>query len=72
MHRLLVAAILLAASLAAFAQGDAKVASGLKEALSIGASKAVRLTGVTDGFAGNPAIKSGCRKSSGLWRRVCG
>ena len=57
MHRLLVAAFVLAASVTAFGQGDAKVASGLKEALSIGASKAVRLTGVTDGFAGNPAIK---------------
>ena len=39
MHRLLVGAIFLAGSVTAFAQGDAKVASGLKEALSIGASK---------------------------------
>jgi hypothetical protein len=57
MHRLLVPAIVLATVVTAYAQGDAKVASGLKEALSIGASKAVQLTGVKDGFAGNTAIK---------------
>jgi Protein of unknown function (DUF4197) len=63
MHRLLAATILLATSTTAFGQGDAKVASGLKEALSIGASQAVRLTGVTDGFAGNSAIKIGMPES---------
>jgi len=38
---------------------DAKVASGLKEALSIGTTNAVKLTGVTDGYFGNPLIKIG-------------
>lgn len=57
MHRLLVPAMILATGVTAFAQSDAKVASGLKEALSVGASKAVELTGVKDGFAANPAIK---------------
>ncbi len=36
---------------------DSKVASGLKEALRIGAENAVNLTGKTDGYFGNPAIK---------------
>jgi hypothetical protein len=36
---------------------DPKVASGLKEALQVGAGKAVELTGQTDGFFGNAAIK---------------
>jgi hypothetical protein len=36
---------------------ESKVASGLKEALQVGASKAVSLTGRTDGYFGNEAIK---------------
>ena len=57
MQRLLASAIILATAVTAFDQSDAKVASGLKEALSVGASKAVQLTGVKDGFYGNRAIK---------------
>ncbi len=36
---------------------ESKVASGLKEALKVGASKAVNLTGRTDGYFRNEAIK---------------
>jgi hypothetical protein len=36
---------------------DSKVASGLKEALQVGADNAVKLTGKTDGYFGNQAIK---------------
>lgn len=36
---------------------DSKIASGLKQALQIGAENAVRLTGKTDGYFGNEAIK---------------
>lgn len=36
---------------------DSKIASGLKEALQIGADNAVRLTGQPDGYFGNQAIK---------------
>lgn len=36
---------------------DSKVASGLKEALRVGANNAVKLTGKTDGYFGNEAIK---------------
>ncbi len=36
---------------------DAKVASGLKEALKVGTENAVRLTGRTDGYFRNEAIK---------------
>jgi hypothetical protein len=36
---------------------DSKVASGLKEALKIGAENAVKFTGKTDGYFGNEAIK---------------
>lgn len=36
---------------------DSKVASGLKQALEVGADKAVTLTGTTDGYFGNQAIK---------------
>jgi hypothetical protein len=36
---------------------DGQVASGLKEALSVGTTKAVDLTGAQDGFWGNSAIK---------------
>jgi hypothetical protein len=39
------------------AGGDARIASGLKEALSIGTANAVKLTGATDGFFGNSLIK---------------
>jgi hypothetical protein len=38
-------------------QSDAKVASGLKEALQIGAQNAVNLTGKTGGYFNNEAIK---------------
>ncbi len=38
-------------------QGDSKTASGLKEALQIGTDHAVDLTGKTDGFFKNEAIK---------------
>lgn len=51
---------LLTTALFAFPQSDVsdvKVASGLKEALGIGASKAVQLTGMQDGFWGNQDIK---------------
>lgn len=36
---------------------DSKVASGLKEALRVGADNSVKLTGKTDGYFGNQAIK---------------
>lgn len=36
---------------------DSKIASGLKEALQVGAGNAVKLTGKTDGYYGNQAIK---------------
>ncbi|GAC1682444.1 MAG: DUF4197 domain-containing protein [Candidatus Acidiferrum sp.] len=36
---------------------DSKVASGLKEALRVGADNSVKLTGKTDGYFGNEAIK---------------
>jgi hypothetical protein len=36
---------------------DSKVASGLKEALHVGADNAVKLTGRRDGYFGNEAIK---------------
>jgi hypothetical protein len=39
------------------ALSDSKVASGLKEALQVGADNAVKLTGKTDGYFGNQAIK---------------
>jgi hypothetical protein len=39
------------------ANSESKVGSGLKEALSIGTSNAVNLTGAPDGFWGNAAIK---------------
>ena len=51
------AALFSLAALPATAQSDAKVASGLKEALSIGTVNAVKLTGATDGYFGNPLIK---------------
>lgn len=37
--------------------GEAKIASGLKEALQVGATHAVQMTGRKDGFWGNQAIK---------------
>jgi hypothetical protein len=37
--------------------GDTKIASGLKEALRVGAENAVKLTGKTDGYYRNEAIK---------------
>lgn len=39
------------------ALSDSRVALGLKEALRVGADNAVKLTGKTDGYFGNPAIK---------------
>jgi hypothetical protein len=39
------------------ALGDDKIVSGLKEALSVGTEKTVNLTGDTDGFLKNEAIK---------------
>lgn len=36
---------------------DSKIASGLKEALQVGADNSVKLTGKTDGYFGNQAIK---------------
>jgi hypothetical protein len=36
---------------------DSKIASGLKQALQVGADNAVKLTGRTDGYFGNEAIK---------------
>jgi len=36
---------------------DSKIASGLKEALQVGANNAVKLTGKPDGYFGNAAIK---------------
>lgn len=38
---------------------DSKIASGLKQALQIGADKAVSLTGRPGGYANNPAIRIG-------------
>ncbi len=55
----LIPALLLSA-ISAFAQGalsDSKIASGLKEALQVGATNAVKLTGKPDGYFANPAIK---------------
>lgn len=39
------------------ALSDTKIASGLKEALQVGATNAVKLTGRPDGYFGNAAIK---------------
>ena len=39
------------------ALSDTKIASGLKEALQVGATNAVKQTGRTDGYFGNAAIK---------------
>lgn len=39
------------------ALSDSKIASGLKEALQVGATNAVALTGKRDGYFGNQAIK---------------
>lgn len=39
------------------ALSDSKITSGLKEALQVGATNAVNLTGKRDGYFGNPAIK---------------
>ena len=36
---------------------DSKIASGLKEALQVGANNAVKLTGQPNGYFGNAAIK---------------
>lgn len=37
--------------------GEAKIASGLREALRVGTENAVKSTGRADGYFGNPAIK---------------
>ena len=60
--RLIMAGLMLAlsavtASAQSGAGSDARVVSGLKEALRIGAENAVNLTGKTDGYFGNPAIR---------------
>jgi hypothetical protein len=39
------------------ATGDAKIGAGLKQALQVGTENAVKLTGKTDGYFGNQAIK---------------
>ncbi len=46
-----------ALALSASAQSDSKTSSGLKEALQMGTEHAVDLTGTTDGFFKNEAIK---------------
>ena len=48
---------------------DAKIASGLKEALQIGANNAVKLTGRPDGYFGNEAIKIFLPKNLGLFEK---
>ena len=57
MFLLLMTALIALPQLGGVAESDNKVASGLKEALSTGTTKAVELTGVQDGFWGNSAIK---------------
>ena len=39
------------------ATGDAKIGAALKQALQVGTENAVKLTGKTDGYFGNQAIK---------------
>jgi hypothetical protein len=71
-RRVTLSAVLLFATTAAFGQlgdlaknlglgksqfSDSKLASGLKEALSVGTDKTVNLTGKKDGYFGNAAIK---------------
>lgn len=51
---------------------NSKVASGLKEALQVGADKAVTLTGKTDGYFGNQAIKILLPKNLGPLARGLG
>jgi hypothetical protein len=45
------------AGLGASGLSESKVASGLKEALRVGTTKAVQITGRQDGYFGNEAIK---------------
>ena len=58
-HNLTLPLLTIALALSASAQpsSDSKTASGLKEALQIGTNRAVDLTGTTDGFFKNEAIK---------------
>jgi len=59
-HGSVLGAILLLAMAPAFGQAglsDTKIASGLKEALQVGAQNAVKLTGRPDGYFSNPDIK---------------
>jgi hypothetical protein len=55
MRAILISALIVFASSSVYAQSD--VASGLKQALSVGATNAVKLTGVENGYFGNQAIK---------------
>jgi len=55
MRAILVSALIVFAGSSVYAQSD--VASGLKQALSVGATNAVKLTGVENGYFGNQAIK---------------
>lgn len=48
---------------------DSKVASGLKEALQIGADNAVKLTGKTDGYFGNQPSRFCCLRISSPCKR---
>jgi len=56
------------------ASGESKIASGLKEALRIGAEKAVALTGKQDGYFKNESIKillpEKLRAAEGMLRKV--
>lgn len=72
-HRLFLGLLVLAFATASFAQigditkqlglgnqnnlSDSKIASGLREALQVGATNAVKLTGRPNGYFGNQAIK---------------
>jgi len=48
---------------------DAKISSGLKQALQVGAGNAVKLTGRPDGYFGNEAIKIVLPKSLGPFEK---
>ena len=47
---------------------DGKIASGLKEALQVGTQNTVNLTGKTDGYFGNQAIKILMPEKLRTWR----
>ncbi|MEY2412745.1 MAG: hypothetical protein QOD84_1351 [Acidobacteriaceae bacterium] len=48
---------------------ESKIASGLKEALRVGANNSVKLTGTTNGYFRNQAIKISYQKTSNRRRR---